>query len=41
MPSAERPASRAALLLETLEQTQVLLEEHLKGLQRWRECGKL
>jgi hypothetical protein len=41
IPPPERPAAPAALLLETLEKTQALLEEHLKALQRRRESRKL
>ena len=39
--SSDQPGSRAMLILETLEQTQALLEGHLIALRRRRECTKL
>ncbi|MBY0320846.1 MAG: hypothetical protein K2X72_19135 [Reyranella sp.] len=41
IPPPERAAAPASLLLETLEKTQALLEEHLVMLQRQRESKKL
>lgn len=41
IPFHESTATQATLLLETLEQTQALLEEHLRVLQRRLEERKL
>lgn len=41
IPLPERSGNPAALLLETLEQTQALLEKHLMTLQQQRERSKL